>query len=93
MKGQGAPGGRLRRVARRAAYGLAAVLAGGVALAVLLLVQVASVPVTRTSAEVAVSKAVLARDGGLLRAFQTPDDNSNCSRNYKVLRLPDLDCY
>ncbi|MBB99968.1 MAG: penicillin-binding protein 1C [Rhodobacteraceae bacterium] len=74
MKGQGAPGGRLRRVARRAAYGLAAVLAGGVALAVLLLVQVASVPVTRTSAEVAVSKAVLARDGGLLRAFQTPDD-------------------
>ena len=64
MKGQGAPGGRLRRVARRAAYGLAAVLAGGVALAVLLLVQVASVPVTRTSAEVAAGDVATLPGGG-----------------------------
>ncbi len=49
-------------------------LVGGVALAVLLVAQVASVPPVRTMAPVAVSKAVLARDGALLRAFQTPDD-------------------
>jgi penicillin-binding protein 1C len=74
MKGYGSPPGRIRRVARWAAAGVVAVLAGGAAVAVLLFVQVASVPATRTSAEVAVSKAVLARDGALLRAFQTPDD-------------------
>ncbi|SDU05632.1 penicillin-binding protein 1C [Stappia sp. ES.058] len=68
------PRRRFARVARWAVAGFAAVLAGGAALVALLFVQVASVPPVRPTAGVTVSKAVLARDGALLRAFQTPDD-------------------
>lgn len=74
MKAQHPAPGAVRRVARWMVLAVAAAGAAGAALAVLLLVQVAAVPATRTLDEVAVSKAVVARDGTLLRAFQTPDD-------------------